>query len=134
MALATIPGYPRIGKRRELKRPGRLLVRQTHRRRAAGDGVCHPPRQLEAQTAAGSNSSRSTTSPSMTRCSIPARWSAPCHLASAGQGDTVDLDLLAMARRCRRRAGAGMELTKWFDTNYHYLVPDFRRPDLPPRQ
>jgi len=42
-------------------------------------------------------------------------------------GQTVDLDTyFAMARG---RAGEGgvpaMEMTKWFDTNYHYLVPEF---------
>ncbi len=45
-------------------------------------------------------------------------------------GDVVDLDtLFAMARGAQ---GAGrdvtaMEMTKWFDTNYHYIVPEFLR-------
>ncbi len=50
------------------------------------------------------------------------------------EGERPSLDtLFAMARgvsapRCGssgERAGAALELTKWFDTNYHYLVPEF---------
>ena len=48
-------------------------------------------------------------------------------------GDTVDLDTyFAMARGLQEKdlegEGSGvqaMEMTKWFDTNYHYLVPEF---------
>jgi len=45
------------------------------------------------------------------------------------EGGTVDLDTyFAMARGAQTEAldvGA-MEMTKWFDTNYHYIVPEFR--------
>ena len=52
------------------------------------------------------------------------------------EGDTVDLDTyFAMARGIQEKdldgtdeEGAGaqaMEMTKWFDTNYHYIVPEF---------
>ena len=47
-------------------------------------------------------------------------------------GETVDPDLyFAMARGAQAPAGCGhahdttaMEMTKWFDTNYHFLVPE----------
>src|SRR5690349_5802311 len=40
------------------------------------------------------------------------------------QGDVVDLDTyFAMARGSK--TAAAMEMTKWFDTNYHYIVPEF---------
>ncbi|MET0658233.1 MAG: 5-methyltetrahydropteroyltriglutamate--homocysteine S-methyltransferase, partial [Steroidobacteraceae bacterium] len=40
------------------------------------------------------------------------------------QGDTVDLyTCFAMARGSK--TAAAMEMTKWFDTNYHYIVPEF---------
>ncbi len=40
------------------------------------------------------------------------------------EGDDVDLDTcFAMARGST--SAAAMEMTKWFDTNYHYLVPEF---------
>ena len=50
-------------------------------------------------------------------------------------GDAVDLDTyFAMARGLQEKdlegEGEGvqaMEMTKWFDTNYHYLVPEFSR-------
>jgi 5-methyltetrahydropteroyltriglutamate--homocysteine methyltransferase len=39
-------------------------------------------------------------------------------------GDEVGLDLyFAMARGSARQPA--MEMTKWFDTNYHYIVPEF---------
>src|SRR4051794_28246537 len=38
-------------------------------------------------------------------------------------GDEVDLDTyFAMARGTQ--AATAMEMTKWFDTNYHYIVPE----------
>jgi 5-methyltetrahydropteroyltriglutamate--homocysteine methyltransferase len=43
-------------------------------------------------------------------------------------GGPVDLDTyVAMARGAQRggRDVTAMEMTKWFDTNYHYLVPEF---------
>jgi 5-methyltetrahydropteroyltriglutamate--homocysteine methyltransferase len=40
------------------------------------------------------------------------------------QSDTVDLyTYFAMARGSK--VAAAMEMTKWFDTNYHYIVPEF---------
>ncbi len=43
-------------------------------------------------------------------------------------GGEVDLDLyFRMARGSEDENGAAaMEMTKWFDTNYHYIVPEFR--------
>jgi 5-methyltetrahydropteroyltriglutamate--homocysteine methyltransferase len=43
-------------------------------------------------------------------------------------GDSVDLDTyFAMARGSGSASGdvLAMEMTKWFDTNYHYIVPEF---------
>ncbi len=45
-------------------------------------------------------------------------------------GKTIDLDtMFFMARGLRPGAGAkpttACEMTKWFDTNYHYIVPEF---------
>jgi 5-methyltetrahydropteroyltriglutamate--homocysteine methyltransferase len=45
--------------------------------------------------------------------------------ATGGQGHP-ELDLcFAMARGSK--AAPAMEMTKWFDTNYHYIVPEFHR-------
>lgn len=44
--------------------------------------------------------------------------------AAAGGAGNADLDLyFAMARGSK--AAPAMEMTKWFDTNYHYIVPEF---------
>jgi 5-methyltetrahydropteroyltriglutamate--homocysteine methyltransferase len=43
------------------------------------------------------------------------------------QGDTVDLDSYFLMARGSSGSGetAAMQMTKWFDTNYHYIVPEF---------
>ncbi len=46
------------------------------------------------------------------------------------KGPQVDLDTyFAMARgvaeKAEKKAVSAMEMTKWFDTNYHYIVPEF---------
>src|SRR5438105_9378445 len=46
------------------------------------------------------------------------------------QGNEVDLDTsVAMARgsQGKGRDVTAMEMTKWFDTNYHYIVPELER-------
>jgi len=45
------------------------------------------------------------------------------------EGEEVDLDLIFRMARGRAPSGtpaAACEMTKWFDTNYHYLVPEFQ--------
>ncbi len=49
---------------------------------------------------------------------VPARFDRDTEL--------VDLDTYFALARGSNRAHA-MEMTKWFDTNYHYLVPEFER-------
>src|SRR5213592_2176253 len=51
---------------------------------------------------------------------VPARY--------GWKGDRVDLDTyFAMARGSQKKGRdvTAMEMTKWFDTNYHYIVPEF---------
>ena len=43
-------------------------------------------------------------------------------------GDAVDLEIYFLMARGGQRNGkevSAMEMTKWFDTNYHYIVPEF---------
>ncbi|MGI8976862.1 MAG: 5-methyltetrahydropteroyltriglutamate--homocysteine S-methyltransferase [Thermomicrobiales bacterium] len=128
MANATIPGYPRIGKNRELKKAlegywsgkigaDELLTAAEDVRRAgweaqAGAGLDLMPvndfslyDQVLDTTALVGN--------------VPERY--------GWSGDVVDLDTyFAMARgRTGENDIAAMEMTKWFDTNYHYIVPEF---------
>src|SRR5215204_4564676 len=128
MALATIPGYPRIGKRRELKR---ALEGYWSGKRTAADleetASAIRRANWEAQATAGLDlvpvNDFSLYDHVLDTCAlvgaVPPRY--------GWTDDIVDLDLLfAMARGgIGHEAARAMELTKWFDTNYHYLVPEF---------
>ena len=54
-----------------------------------------------------------------------------CRRDLAGKAACVDLDTRFLIARGTRAAGDGQgdapasEMTKWFDTNYHYIVPEF---------
>jgi 5-methyltetrahydropteroyltriglutamate--homocysteine methyltransferase len=127
MALATIPGYPRIGRRRELKRA--LEGYWSGKRSAAALAeTAAKVRQgnWAAQVAAGIDlvpvndfslydGMLDTTA---LVGAVPERF--------AWRGGDVDLDTyFAMARGSLGASPApAMDLTKWFDTNYHYLVPE----------
>ena len=124
MTQVTLPGYPRIGQDRELKRAterywkeasleGELLetareLRARHWSRQSDLGVDHPPvgdfslydTMLDAAVLFG--------------C-IPARY------ASLGRWDSLAV-YFAMARGTQDLPA--LEMTKWFDTNYHYIVPE----------
>lgn len=122
-------GFPRIGAQRELKRAveaywagkqsadalletGRQL-RAAHWQRQAASGLKFVPvgdfawydHILEWSTLLGA---------------VPARFGQPESLA-------VSLDTLFRMGRGRAPSGtpaAACEMTKWFDTNYHYIVPE----------
>jgi 5-methyltetrahydropteroyltriglutamate--homocysteine methyltransferase len=123
-------GYPRIGRHRELKRAleaywaGKLgerellecgrQIRYENWSLQRDLGIDHIPsndfslydQMLDTTAMVGA---------------VPSRF--------ARQGTTVDLDLyFAMARgvsgRKSRADVPAMEMTKWFDTNYHFLVPE----------
>ncbi|MFI6588070.1 5-methyltetrahydropteroyltriglutamate--homocysteine S-methyltransferase [Embleya sp. NPDC050493] len=123
-ARATVYGYPRQGPRRELKKAiegywaGRVTadalgdasaeLRHANWRRLADAGIHEVPtgdfslydHVLDTSVMVGA---------------IPARHRA------AVEADALD-GYFAMARGTRDVAP--LELTKWFDTNYHYLVPE----------
>ncbi|MDE2365749.1 MAG: 5-methyltetrahydropteroyltriglutamate--homocysteine S-methyltransferase, partial [Betaproteobacteria bacterium] len=126
MALTHNLGFPRIGARRELKhaleaywrgdiddeqlRAAAAEIRRQHwilQRDAgidlipAGDFALYD-QMLNMTALLGA---------------VPARFNAPAH-------GEIGLDLyFAMARGTV--AQPAMEMTKWFDTNYHYIVPEF---------
>jgi len=130
MAVATIPGYPRIGKHRELKRAlesfwagksdaGSLLATAMEittagwqSQRDAGidlvpvNDFSFYDQMLDTLGLLGQ---------------IPARYQS--------DEDAVGMDTyFAMARgRTGDRDVPAMEMTKWFDTNYHYIVPEIER-------
>ena len=129
MARANNLGYPRIGKHRELKRAtegywsGKVSVDEL-----AGTATTIRQANWEYQRDAGielipSNDFSLYDQMLDTIALVGAvperyRWS----------GETVDLDTyFAMARGAQREGldVTALEMTKWFDTNYHYLVPEF---------
>jgi len=130
MTLSSIPGYPRIGRDRELKRAcesfwnGSLssdelratgaALRRAHWQAQRAVGIDLIPTNdftyydhvLDAIALVGA---------------VPARYH--------WDGETVDLDTYFAMARGSQRAGldvTAMEMTKWFDTNYHYIVPEWR--------
>ncbi len=137
-----LPGYPRIGEQRELKKATELYwkgviprdelesvgreLRQRNWQKQATSGIDLVPcndfsfydQVLDATCLFGN---------------VPARFS------SSWDGAKVGLDtLFAIARGARdtkddsccggvhASAGFASEMTKWFDTNYHYIVPEFK--------
>ena len=142
MALSAIHGYPRIGARRELKRAterywdGRLSrdeLEQTARtlrleawQRMHDAGIDLIPSNtftfydqvLDTTAMVGAVSARYGPN----AADGPSEDSAP---------DSAPVDLhtyFAMARGAQDAAAGldvtAMEMTKWFDTNYHYIVPE----------
>ena len=127
MAIATIAAYPRIGKNRELKRAlesfwsgktgeSDLLstaaeIRRSNRDAQRAAGIDLLPvndfslydQMLDTVALVGA---------------VPSRY--------GWSGETVDLGTyFAMARgRTGEDDAPAMEMTKWFDTNYHYIVPE----------
>jgi 5-methyltetrahydropteroyltriglutamate--homocysteine methyltransferase len=127
MAVATIPGYPRIGKHRELKRALEGFwsgKRSADELEAVGGQLRREHRQ--AQLAAGIDlipvndfSYYDLVLDTIALVgAVPERY--------GWNGGEVDLDTyFAMARgRARERPVAALDMTKWFDTNYHFLVPE----------
>ncbi len=134
MAIASNLGFPRVGPRRELKvaleaywsgkadeahlQEVARTLRRDHWLLQQKAGLQHIPSNdfslydhvLDTAAMVGA---------------VPSRY--------GGSGKSVDLTTyFAMARGIQRKGEDGqtadviaMEMTKWFDTNYHYIVPEF---------
>jgi len=127
--VGTILGYPRIGRNRELKRAleahwaGALDeaafervaadLRRTTRERLRGLGLTEPSAIPESFSAYDQ-----VLDALVTVGALPARFSD-----LRGADGAIGLAAsFVLARGDARRAP--LELTKWFDTNYHHLVPE----------
>ena len=129
MVRTTTLGYPRIGRKRELKQVceaywgGKLgeedlyrtgaMLRRAHWQAQRDAGIDLIPVNdfsfydlvLDAIALIGA---------------VPERY--------RWEGGLVDLDTYFAMARGVQRAGldaTAMEMTKWFDTNYHYIVPEW---------
>jgi 5-methyltetrahydropteroyltriglutamate--homocysteine methyltransferase len=127
-------GYPRIGSQRELKKAceqywaGQLPYQQLL---ASGRQLRQQNWQLQQQAGIDLIPSNDFSfydqvlDMSLTVGAIPPRY----HPILRHPGNT-ELDLyFAMARGYQQQGLdlTALEMTKWFDTNYHYLVPEFHR-------
>jgi len=137
MAQAANLGFPRIGAHRELKRAvegywkGRFSqdeLRETAQALRNG----HWQKQADLGLDVIPSNDFSYYDQVLDTCAmvgaVPERF--------PWDGETVDLDTyFAMARGIQEKdldgpsaegeGAAAMEMTKWFDTNYHYIVPEF---------
>lgn len=123
--LATNLGFPRVGLQRELKKALESYWQgQATREELLATGAQLRERHWKLQQAAGLDHIPSNDFSlydhildlsCMVGC-VPERY--------GWHGGEIDLDLyFAMARG--RGDVTAMEMSKWFDTNYHYLVPEF---------
>ena len=121
---STISGFPRIGDRRELK----TATEGYWAGRVPAGELEATARELRRQTWTFLRDAGIGQVPS-NHFSLYDQVLDTCVLVGAvpsrygTQGGDVDLDTyFAMARG--RDDATAMEMTKWFDTNYHYLVPE----------
>ncbi len=129
MALAANLGFPRVGAARELKK----TVEQYWKGNATSDALMDTAKMLRMRHWKAQKDAGITLIPSndftlydhvldtiaMTGA-VPARYGK--------QSGQVTLDTYFAMARGRQTDGqdvVAMEMTKWFDTNYHYIVPEF---------
>ena len=125
---ATVLGYPRIGADRELKRAleahwaGKTTQEELHQAAAAvqlADLERLTQLGLDAQNGALPGDVAYYDQVLETTAALSA---VPSRFASAIPGEINTAEAFLLARG--DAAHAPLELTKWFDTNYHYLVPE----------
>lgn len=138
MALAHSLGFPRIGADRELKKALEAYWKgDTTREQLEETGRSLRAHHWQLQRTAGIELMPvgdfawydQVLAHSLAFGVIPERFNATCSPNGAPTLDT----LFAMARGNSAADGPdsktqyAQELTKWFDTNYHYLVPEFHQ-------
>jgi 5-methyltetrahydropteroyltriglutamate--homocysteine methyltransferase len=119
---STVLGYPRIGPDRELKR----AVERYWRAETTADELRATAADLRRATRAeltglGSVPGNTFSFYDQVLDAALAVGAVPSRFAGFADGDPLDL-LFAMARGAE--GVPALEMTKWFDTNYHYLVPE----------
>ncbi|HVD97024.1 MAG TPA: 5-methyltetrahydropteroyltriglutamate--homocysteine S-methyltransferase [Cytophagaceae bacterium] len=127
-------GYPRIGSRRELKKSAELFWAGKSSQKdllETGKIIRRENWLLQRDTGVELIPSNDFSfydqvlDMSMMVNAIPERY----HSIILQEGNT-ELDLyFAMARGYQKNGEdiIAMEMTKWFDTNYHYIVPEFKK-------
>ena len=132
-ALSNVSGFPRIGAQRELKLAtegfwsGQRSQRRAPRHRARRSVPANWKLQRDAGIDLIPSNDFSLLRPGARH--DRARRRGPGALRLGRLGD-VDLDTYFAMARGRQGGGVdvtAMEMTKWFDTNYHYIVPELER-------
>lgn len=127
-------GYPRIGSQRELKKACELYWSgQTNLNQllATGENICKSNWKLQQEAGLDLIPCNDFSyydqvlDMSLTLGAIPERYK---EIASNKNISTLEL-YFAMARGYQKDHIdiTAMEMTKWFDTNYHYIVPEFTK-------
>lgn len=130
----NILGYPRIGSNRELKKAceqywsGKLTLEELVK---AGSTIRQQNWQLQKKAGIDLIPSNDFSfydqvlDMSLAVGAIPERYQT---IASNKSNSELDL-YFAMARGYQKNGLdiTAMEMTKWFDTNYHYIVPEFKK-------
>lgn len=131
MVLATNLGFPRIGDMRQLKK----AVEAYWKGQSSQDDLLNTGKELRAHNWKLQQKAGLDQVPSndfsfydqvldmiTTLGLIPERYN--------WDGGQVDLDTYFAMARGRQQGGVdvtAMEMTKWYDTNYHYIVPEFEK-------
>jgi 5-methyltetrahydropteroyltriglutamate--homocysteine methyltransferase len=127
MALSTILGFPRIGKNRELK----MALESYWKGKSTATDLAATAAALRAEHAALQQASGLDLLP----CNDFSYYDQMLDMATlfgvvpARYGQSLPaLDTYFAMARGLQRDGISVpaaEMTKWFDTNYHYIVPEF---------
>ena len=129
MTLSAITGYPRIGPRRELKR----AVEGYWDGRVDRDALDETGRALRLEGWQRMRDAGIDLIPSNTFShydhvldAIAMVGAVPPRYGDSGEGEVDAETYFAMARGAQREGldVTAMEMIKWFDTNYHYIVPE----------
>ncbi len=122
-------GYPRIGRNRELKKALESYWSGESKRSALEKTASDLRRAAwQRQSDSGIDQIPSNTFSFYDHVLDTAAMVGAVPLRYEWPGGQVDLDTyFAMARGTQSggRDVTAMEMTKWFDTNYHYIVPEF---------
>ena len=128
MAASNISGFPRIGPARELK-----FATEGHwRGEVSADQLLETARGIRLESWRFMQEAGIDLIPSNDFSLYDQVLDAVCLVGAVParyrhEGGPVDLDTYFAMARGRQERGVdvtAMEMTKWFDTNYHYLVPE----------
>ncbi|KAK7199541.1 5-methyltetrahydropteroyltriglutamate-homocysteine S-methyltransferase [Novymonas esmeraldas] len=128
-------GFPRVGEQRELKKAlesyWRGDVTEAALRQVASDLRKRHLQQQDARGVALLPVGDFAWYDHVLTTSLMLGNVPPRHRATAAGDAAIDLDTLFRVARGRAPTGtpaAASEMTKWFNTNYHYIVPEFTSP------